>query len=182
MKKYNENSKGITLVVLVITVIILLILAGVSILALTQNGLFEKAELAKEKTESKQINENKILEDYEKILDEHINGDRENSNSDEWIFLKKSYLHDDNIKYTLENNDKFSNYKSIAIIISTGDAGGKEAFVNSCIVGLNVFISSSSIQSWCDANRRGLCRYISDTEFNLWTVNPSCPIYLYGIK
>ena len=45
MKKNN----GITLVALVITVIILLILAGISISAVTQTGLFGKAKQATEK-------------------------------------------------------------------------------------------------------------------------------------
>ena len=48
MKKTKEQ-KGITLVALIITIIILLILAGISIANLTQTGLFEKAQEAKEK-------------------------------------------------------------------------------------------------------------------------------------
>ena len=48
MKKTNKQ-KGITLVALVITIIILLILAGISIQAITNTGLFEKAKEAKKK-------------------------------------------------------------------------------------------------------------------------------------
>ncbi len=44
------NNNGITLVALVITIIILLILAGISISALAGSGLLKKAELAKEET------------------------------------------------------------------------------------------------------------------------------------
>lgn len=48
MKKVKKN-KGITLIALVITIIVLLILAGISITALTgQNGLLTKASQAKE--------------------------------------------------------------------------------------------------------------------------------------
>ena len=43
-----KKDNGITLVVLVITIIILLILAGITIAQLTGNGLFEKAQLSKE--------------------------------------------------------------------------------------------------------------------------------------
>ena len=50
MKKIQKNNKGITLVALVITIIILLILAGITINSLTGSGLFKKAELAKEET------------------------------------------------------------------------------------------------------------------------------------
>ena len=45
----QNRNKGITLVALVITIIILLILAGISIATLSQTGLFQKAKEAKEK-------------------------------------------------------------------------------------------------------------------------------------
>ena len=49
MKKGIKQTKGITLIALVITIIILLILAGISIAMLTgQNGLLTKALKAKE--------------------------------------------------------------------------------------------------------------------------------------
>ena len=51
MKNFRKNQ-GITLITLVITVIVLLILAGVSIATLTgDNGLLSKAQQAKEETE-----------------------------------------------------------------------------------------------------------------------------------
>ena len=49
--KNKNNPKGITLVALVITIVILLILAGISISALTNTGLFAKATDAKVKTQ-----------------------------------------------------------------------------------------------------------------------------------
>ena len=53
MKNFRKNQ-GITLIALVITVIVLLILAGVSIATLTgDNGLLSKAQEAKEETEKK---------------------------------------------------------------------------------------------------------------------------------
>ena len=49
----NKNKdRGITLVALVITIIILLILATISIQSLTNTGLFKKAQEAKEKTQN----------------------------------------------------------------------------------------------------------------------------------
>ena len=53
----KKENKGITLVALVITIIILLILAAISIQALTNTGLFGKAEDAKEKTIKAQLKE-----------------------------------------------------------------------------------------------------------------------------
>lgn len=65
-KKKKEN--GITLVALVITIIILLILAGISIAQLTGNGLFEKAKLAKEKYLSAEVQEHIKTIIYEKNI------------------------------------------------------------------------------------------------------------------
>ena len=54
----KTNNKGITLIVLVITIVILLILAGIAIAALTgNNGLFSRAQQAKEETIKSQLNE-----------------------------------------------------------------------------------------------------------------------------
>ena len=50
MERNLRKNNGITLVALVITIIILLILAGVAIVTLTQTGLFEKAKQAKNMT------------------------------------------------------------------------------------------------------------------------------------
>ena len=57
MKKINKN-KGITLIALVVTIIVLLILAGISISMLTgQNGILNRASEAKEKTEQAEKDE-----------------------------------------------------------------------------------------------------------------------------
>ncbi len=53
-----KNQKGITLIALVITIIVLLILAGVSIAMLTgQNGILTKATTATTKTKEAEIKE-----------------------------------------------------------------------------------------------------------------------------
>ena len=52
MKHKLKKNKGITLIALVVTIIILLILAGISISMLTgQNGILNRAIDAKEKTQ-----------------------------------------------------------------------------------------------------------------------------------
>ena len=66
------ESKGITLIVLVITIIVLLILAGVTIAMLTgENGILNKATTAKQKTEQAQNDEENILNNYEDKLNEY---------------------------------------------------------------------------------------------------------------
>ena len=58
-----KKQKGITLIALVVTIIILLILAGVSISMLTgDNGIITQAQKAKEKTEEAKIREEQQLE------------------------------------------------------------------------------------------------------------------------
>ncbi len=72
MKKILKNTKGITLVALVITIIILLILAGISISALTNTGIFQKAKDAKQKSEDAALDQNTKLDEYEKELDQYL--------------------------------------------------------------------------------------------------------------
>ena len=66
-----KQNKGITLVALVVTIIILLILAGISIQALTQTNLFTQAKRAKNATENAQREENKILSEYINEMNEY---------------------------------------------------------------------------------------------------------------
>ena len=79
MKKTFKNSKGITLVALVITIIILLILAGISISALTNTGIFQKAKDAKQKSEDASLDQNTKLDEYENELDKYLPKQNENS-------------------------------------------------------------------------------------------------------
>lgn len=66
-----KNNLGITLVSLVVTIIILLILAGVGITALIQTELFENAKEAKQITLNSIDEENDILTKYDnKIIGE----------------------------------------------------------------------------------------------------------------
>ena len=70
----RKENKGITLVALVITIIILLILAGITISSLTNTGLFEKAKEAKEKTANATENQAKTLNEYEDELNKYVSG------------------------------------------------------------------------------------------------------------
>ena len=59
--KRNEKEKGITLLALVITVVVLLILAGITIGTITgDNGIIRNAQNAKEDTEI--ANEKEVVE------------------------------------------------------------------------------------------------------------------------
>ena len=53
----KKQSKGITLITLIITIVILLILAGICIQLITNTGIFENAKKAKEETNKSQATE-----------------------------------------------------------------------------------------------------------------------------
>ena len=68
----SKKNKGITLVALVVTIVVLLILAGISISTLTNTGIFGKAKDAKEKTAqidniSKQLEDKTLVENVKQI-------------------------------------------------------------------------------------------------------------------
>ena len=77
-KEVKENLKtnnGITLIALVITIIVLLILAGVSIAMLTgDNGILTQAQNAKNKTSEAEAQERQDLEDQNALIDNLANG------------------------------------------------------------------------------------------------------------
>ena len=65
-----KQKRGITLVALVITIIVLLILAGVSInFIFGAEGIFTKSQYAAEKYKQTQEEENVLLSNYNTIID-----------------------------------------------------------------------------------------------------------------
>ena len=70
---YEKNNKGITLIALVVTIVVLLILAGITIsLILNDDGIIAKAREAKNATETSVAEEQKKLSDLDKILDDSL--------------------------------------------------------------------------------------------------------------
>ena len=71
-----KNQKGITLVALIITVIIMLILAGVTIwMATSQDGLVKKVENAVENVQLKVNEQDDAINALENRLDRALQGD-----------------------------------------------------------------------------------------------------------
>ena len=65
-----KKQKGITLIALVVTIVVLLILAGVSIsLILDKNGIIQKSKDARAKWNNAQMNEEKNMDEIDKALD-----------------------------------------------------------------------------------------------------------------
>ena len=104
MKKQMKNDAGITLVALVITIIILIILAGIGITALTQTGLFEKANESKKITENAIVDENSTLGKYENVINQLSSTRNNNQNMRIESLINKN----DGIYNTLDNGYVFN--------------------------------------------------------------------------
>ena len=82
-KKFKKQVKGITLVALVVTIIVLLILAGVAInFSIGEDGIFRKAQDATKIYENAQNNEMISLEEISNYIDD-VNKGNINSGEDE---------------------------------------------------------------------------------------------------
>ena len=109
----KNKDKGITLIALVITIIILLILAGISISALTNQGLFKNAKIAQNATEKAEKEQGQRLNEYEDEINKNLN----NNNEDE-----KLGLITDNINKELSKTDntKLKDEKGNRIVVPAG--------------------------------------------------------------
>ena len=109
----KNKDKGITLIALVITIIILLILAGISISALTNQGLFKNAKAAQNATEKAEKEQGQRLNEYEDEINKYLN----NNNEDE-----KLGLITDNINKELSKTDntKLKDEKGNKIVVPAG--------------------------------------------------------------
>ena len=74
MEKFIKKTKGITLIALVVTIVVLLILAGVSInMVLGENGIVTKAKDARDKTEQAKQNDLASMDQFIKDMDDILN-------------------------------------------------------------------------------------------------------------
>ncbi len=89
MKLILKKEKGITLIALVVTIIVLIILVGVSInLVLGENGIIEKAKFAKEQTERAKTNEEIGLNETAKYIKDIESGNGGSSIPDSTLTTK----------------------------------------------------------------------------------------------
>lgn len=87
MKTKIKQEKGITLIALVVTIVVLLILAGVSVNAIfNENGLIKKAQEAQSKMDAAKQNDLAQLDELDNWITNNVNG---NGNSAESSTLVK---------------------------------------------------------------------------------------------
>ena len=109
----KNKDKGITLIALVITIIILLILAGISISVLTNQGLFKNAKIAQNATEKAEKEQGQRLNEYEDEINKYLN----NANEDEKIGLITDNI---NKELSKTDNTKLKDEKGNRIVVPAG--------------------------------------------------------------
>ncbi len=103
VKENKKLNQGITLIALVITIVVLIILAGVSInLVLGENGLFNRAKQAVEEYKQAAIDEQKMTNDLEEGIEKIANDNRPKT-IEEAKETNYGYFYE---KTTLEDSDK----------------------------------------------------------------------------
>lgn len=100
-----KKSNGITLIALVVTIIVLLILAGVSINMITSdNGIITRASDAAEKTKTNSKNEEQQLKDTSSYIDEKVNqvGEAQTQSTNKYgFYFEQKYI-------AIVDSDKYS--------------------------------------------------------------------------
>ena len=109
MKK--KNNKGITLIALVITIIILLLLAGITIAQLTGNGILSKTKKAKDENEKQTATETMNL----KITEIQISSYSENKELPSLQYLADKLCEDNDIEYVLKESKKQASLDKIIV-------------------------------------------------------------------
>ncbi|MCI9087904.1 MAG: type II secretion system protein [Clostridia bacterium] len=75
MKQKLKNSTGITLVALVVTIVVLLILAGITIIyAIGENSIFKKTQDTKDKTDQAIKDEQEYFNNLDNTINQYLNG------------------------------------------------------------------------------------------------------------
>ena len=135
-RKYKQLNKGITLVALVVTIVVLLILAGISInLLLGENGIIKKAKEAREKTAEGKTNDmlgmNQLIQDMYDL--ENSENKKENDKGDDKSDEVKKYKV--TIQFINRENQSIVNFGSIEIY--EGESIGQDAKQIATISGKN---------------------------------------------
>lgn len=155
--KRNIKEHGITLIALVITIIILLILAGITISSLTNSGLFDKVKEAKEKWKNAQ-EENEILDKYYKETQKYLGNGNDDLNAQVSLDSDlREILKQANIEITL--ND----------ILNAPDVINNAALIPR-VTSSDVTQTSTSPITYTISNNRGIIRVSSQlgSNFEAW--------------
>jgi uncharacterized protein YxeA len=116
MKNFKKSNKGITLIALVITIIILLILASITIATLTgENGILNKSQTAKEENNEKTATEIMNL----KITNAQIQSYAEKQEMPSLQYLANMLCEDEEMQYVELETQKQARLKEITVGLAT---------------------------------------------------------------
>lgn len=177
--KNGDKQKGITLVALVITIIILLILAGITISTIMQTGLFKNTKLAKEKHENAERIENFTLSEYSNEVNKYVNNSYRDSSIGNLELLVETSISNNSIKI-----DNINNYKILTMnFYDVGnDGGGGEYLLFSQIFPINEFKKVKRGMYATDSmNSYAIIKYVDDTTVNVQMLK-SGRLCVYGIR
>ena len=146
VKKQNMKQAGITLIALVVTIIVLLILAGVTINSVVgKDGVIKKSKIAVNEYKKKSEEEEKSIKDLENIIDENVNETQEK-------YLKSG-------EYA-SNTDMYSDGTSFAVIPAGFTVSGISS-ENKISSGLVIYKGDLSKADWStgkDASEKDIKR------------------------
>ena len=78
----RSNNYGITLIALVVTIVVLLILAGITIrLVFSNDGIISKAREAKNATENSELSDRQALNDLDNLINNVFNSNPSNDDN-----------------------------------------------------------------------------------------------------
>lgn len=125
--KLIKNAKGITLVALVVTIVMMLILVGITMAAVMgDNGVISKAKIAGNKYEKAEIDEIQYLNELSNLMHNHISKDNSES-SNKYKFTIKFEDNDKNlVKFEkaiicIYSNEESAKNKDNTYIAKIGD-------------------------------------------------------------
>ena len=139
MKIKIKQEIGITLIALVVTIVVLLILAGVSVNALFGNsGIIQKAQDAQNKMNKATENDQREINELSNWIENHVNGTESVDTPDE---SKKISFTIDNVTYQAEEEMTWSQWAESAYntidIYDAGTSGMRRMSMKSCYVAYN---------------------------------------------
>ena len=175
MKVGKSKNKGITLIALVITIIVLLILAGVTIATLTgDNGILTQAQNAKERTEEAEKEEKTNLAQTEDFINEYVNGVEVEQVTDENPGVLEGAGTDDD-PYTINSIEDL-------VVFASNVTNGTTYEGQTVKLGLSLDFNST--KSYVDPLRTDYAQYGYDGELKtlLTTAEGFIPIGKYDIQ
>jgi len=151
------KNNGITLIALVITIVVLIILAGVTLnLTLGENGIFKKAEDAKQNYQIAQEEEESKIDNYANLIDEVVS----NRNTNETKVEKVSLI---NIVAPMDNTNPEAILTEVLINDSLFEiSNNKILFKKEC--NIDIYISGGTNSTSTPSNYSGGIRLRKNDE------------------